>query len=183
MDIVFSADFVEAQGQKPYHHAGATQPLAFSAFGNLSCFLYLAQLILGTLAELIGRPRPALEELDQVMWLLLFSYCTRISITMQNLQLLKDHLVPFFFTQVPTSKAHKGELFRVHVERKCMCDLFPCCLGANLYGSFIALPESLQRSALQLIFLFDYLPPKLLKALTACCTLELDFARSSFVLY
>ncbi len=43
-------------------------------------------------------------------------------------------------------------------------------VASNIYGPFVMLPEELQRLALQLVYYFDALPAKLLKALTACCT-------------
>lgn len=43
-------------------------------------------------------------------------------------------------------------------------------VASNIYGPFVLLPEELQRLALQLVYYFDALPAKLLKALTACCT-------------
>jgi hypothetical protein len=45
--------------------------------------------------------------------------------------------------------------------------------AANIYGPFVSLPEEHQRLALQLVYYFDSLPAKLLKALTACCTSRL----------
>lgn len=87
------------------------------------------QLILTTLVELINRKRHDSEALHT------------------SLQSLKDHLVPFFFTQVPATKTRKA---------------------SNIYGPFVLLPEELQRLALQLVYYFDSLPAKLLKSLTAC---------------
>lgn len=76
------------------------------------------QLILTTLIDLINRPPHQSEVLQSVRSSNLAIPTLALTFGGQSVRSLKDHLIPFFFTQVPASKTRKGSYF---TSRIAMC--------------------------------------------------------------